>query len=54
MSQILGKKLNQTPMRFYQVHKVNISDFSLLYPITNYPWAPAVAQNKTTNISEVS
>lgn len=54
MSQILGKKLNQTPMRLYQEHKVNISDFSPLYPTTNYPWARAVAQTRTTNISEVS
>lgn len=32
MSQILGKKLNQTPTRFYQEYNVNISDFSPLYP----------------------
>lgn len=40
--------------KFYQEHKVNISDFCPLYPITNYPWAPAVGQTRTTNISEVS
>lgn len=34
-SQILGKKLHQTPRKFYQEHKVNISDFYPLFSITN-------------------